>query len=127
MVNHVANSPRRVDKTAVLRFSAHGLRIEYGKLGKGQLQFIQTGLIEMFWERKKNGRSWLNFRYSEWWWNLSQNFKHHTNDNIIIIINIILYHSCWNVKCIRMINWYTNNIVIMDDDNTDKNNNEPIP
>lgn len=31
MVNHVANSPRRVDKTAVLRFSAHGLRIEYGK------------------------------------------------------------------------------------------------
>lgn len=31
MVNHVANSPRRVDKTAVLRFSAHGLRIDYGE------------------------------------------------------------------------------------------------
>lgn len=31
MVTHVADSPRRVDKTAVLRFSAHGLRIEYGK------------------------------------------------------------------------------------------------
>ena len=32
MVPHVAESPRRVDKTAVLRFSAHGLRIDYGKL-----------------------------------------------------------------------------------------------
>lgn len=31
MVDHVADSPRRVDKTAVLRFSAHGLRIGYGK------------------------------------------------------------------------------------------------
>lgn len=30
MVDHVADSPRRVDKTAVLRFSAHGLRIKYG-------------------------------------------------------------------------------------------------
>uniref|UniRef100_A0A336KCZ4 CSON013482 protein n=1 Tax=Culicoides sonorensis TaxID=179676 RepID=A0A336KCZ4_CULSO len=29
MVDHVADSPRRVDKTAVLRFSAHGLRIKY--------------------------------------------------------------------------------------------------
>ncbi|XP_058065277.1 aryl hydrocarbon receptor nuclear translocator homolog [Anopheles bellator] len=29
MVPHVAESPRRVDKTAVLRFSAHGLRIDY--------------------------------------------------------------------------------------------------
>lgn len=32
MVPHVAESPRRVDKTAVLRFSAHGLRIDYGEL-----------------------------------------------------------------------------------------------
>lgn len=31
MVPHVAESPRRVDKTAVLRFSAHGLRIDYGE------------------------------------------------------------------------------------------------
>lgn len=31
MVPHVADSPRRVDKTAVLRFSAHTLRINYGK------------------------------------------------------------------------------------------------
>lgn len=31
MVPHVSDSPRRVDKTAVLRFSAHGLRIDYGK------------------------------------------------------------------------------------------------
>lgn len=31
MVPHVAESPRRVDKTAVLRFSAHGMRIDYGK------------------------------------------------------------------------------------------------
>lgn len=30
LVPHVAESPRRVDKTAVLRFSAHGLRINYG-------------------------------------------------------------------------------------------------
>lgn len=29
MVPHVADSPRRVDKTAVLRFSAHGLRLLY--------------------------------------------------------------------------------------------------
>lgn len=31
MVAHVAESPRRVDKTAVLRFAAHGLRLKYGK------------------------------------------------------------------------------------------------
>lgn len=30
MVPHVAESPRRVDKTAVLRFSAHGLRLGHG-------------------------------------------------------------------------------------------------
>lgn len=30
MVPHVAESPRRVDKTGVLRFSAHGLRMRYG-------------------------------------------------------------------------------------------------
>ncbi|XP_055384140.1 uncharacterized protein LOC129613868 isoform X2 [Condylostylus longicornis] len=29
MVPHVAESPRRVDKTAVLRYSAHGLRLRY--------------------------------------------------------------------------------------------------
>ncbi|XP_075154314.1 germ cell-expressed bHLH-PAS [Haematobia irritans] len=29
MVAHVAESPRRVDKTAVLRFAAHGLRLQY--------------------------------------------------------------------------------------------------
>ncbi|XP_055914382.1 neuronal PAS domain-containing protein 2-like isoform X2 [Eupeodes corollae] len=29
MVPHVAESPRRVDKTAILRFSAHGLRVHY--------------------------------------------------------------------------------------------------
>lgn len=34
MVPHVAESPRRVDKTAVLRFSAHGLRIDYGECYK---------------------------------------------------------------------------------------------
>lgn len=31
MVPHVAESPRRVDKTAVLRFAAHGLRLQHGK------------------------------------------------------------------------------------------------
>lgn len=41
MVNHVANSPRRVDKTAVLRFSAHGLRIDYGNVHS----FYQTFFI----------------------------------------------------------------------------------
>jgi len=30
MVWHVADSPRRVDKTAVLRFAAHGLRLRHG-------------------------------------------------------------------------------------------------
>ncbi|XP_055603947.1 hypoxia-inducible factor 3-alpha-like [Uranotaenia lowii] len=29
MVPHVAESPRRIDKTAVLRFSAHALRVDY--------------------------------------------------------------------------------------------------
>ncbi|KAL5277524.1 hypothetical protein ACFFRR_002634 [Megaselia abdita] len=29
MVPHVAESPRRVDKTAVLRYAAHGLRLQY--------------------------------------------------------------------------------------------------
>lgn len=29
MVPHVAESPRRVDKTAILRYSAHGLRVHY--------------------------------------------------------------------------------------------------
>lgn len=31
MVPHVAESPRRVDKTAVLRFAAHGLRLQYSE------------------------------------------------------------------------------------------------
>lgn len=31
MVPHVAESPRRVDKTAVLRFAAHGLRLQHGE------------------------------------------------------------------------------------------------
>lgn len=34
MVPHVHDAPRRVDKTAVLRLSAHGLRINYGKFLK---------------------------------------------------------------------------------------------
>lgn len=37
MVPHVAESPRRVDKTAVLRFSAHGLRVDYGKKGRQEV------------------------------------------------------------------------------------------
>lgn len=39
MVPHVAESPRRVDKTAVLRFAAHGLRLKYGK----HICFAQSG------------------------------------------------------------------------------------
>lgn len=31
MVHHVAESQRRVDKTAVLKFAAHGLRNNYSK------------------------------------------------------------------------------------------------
>lgn len=30
-VRNVAGSSKRIDKTGILRFSAHGLRIEYGK------------------------------------------------------------------------------------------------
>lgn len=30
MVPHVVDSPKKVDKTAVLRFAAHGLRVDYG-------------------------------------------------------------------------------------------------
>jgi uncharacterized protein YciW len=42
MVPHVAESPRRVDKTAVLRFSAHGLRVNYGEFEqKKNRQFKQ--------------------------------------------------------------------------------------
>jgi len=40
MVPHVAESPRRVDKTAVLRFAAHALRLKHGKLYT-YLVFIQ--------------------------------------------------------------------------------------
>lgn len=44
MVPHVADSPRRVDKTAVLRFSAHTLRINYGRLNPSHLTaFIWNG------------------------------------------------------------------------------------
>ena len=39
MVPHVAESPRRVDKTAVLRYSAHGLRIRYGKKISPHIQY----------------------------------------------------------------------------------------
>lgn len=31
-VRNVAGSSKRIDKTGILRFSAHGLRIEYGKM-----------------------------------------------------------------------------------------------
>lgn len=48
MVPHVAESPRRVDKTAVLRFSAHGLRIDYSKLpSRIELQFQQCLLCKL--------------------------------------------------------------------------------
>lgn len=46
MVPHVAESPRRVDKTAVLRFSAHGLRIDYGEYDK--LNFIIVAIFFPF-------------------------------------------------------------------------------
>ncbi|XP_035792518.1 uncharacterized protein LOC118466828 isoform X3 [Anopheles albimanus] len=51
MVPHVAESPRRVDKTAVLRFSAHGLRVDY-VFGKSKpeptvKQEIQDSLFQM--------------------------------------------------------------------------------
>lgn len=41
MVPHVAESPRRVDKTAVLRFSAHALRVDY-VFGKSQPELPDT-------------------------------------------------------------------------------------
>lgn len=40
MVPHVAESPRRVDKTAVLRFAAHGLRLKYGNFFFLKFNFI---------------------------------------------------------------------------------------
>lgn len=38
MVPHVAESPRRVDKTAVLRFAAHGLRLHHGKSRETEIE-----------------------------------------------------------------------------------------
>lgn len=40
MVPHVVDSPKKVDKTAVLRFAAHGLRVDYGTFS-----FIQTSMV----------------------------------------------------------------------------------
>lgn len=48
MVPHVAESPRRVDKTAVLRFSAHGMRINYGKHYNIQIGFLFFNLFFVF-------------------------------------------------------------------------------
>jgi Helix-loop-helix DNA-binding domain len=42
MVPHVAESPRRVDKTAVLRFSAHGLRVNYGEFEKKKTDSLSS-------------------------------------------------------------------------------------
>lgn len=48
LVPHVAESPRRVDKTAVLRFSAHGLRINYGKrTGKCVIEIISCHMLNI--------------------------------------------------------------------------------
>ncbi|XP_032597343.1 uncharacterized protein LOC6569227 isoform X2 [Drosophila grimshawi] len=49
MVPHVAESPRRVDKTAVLRFAAHGLRLKYvfGKTLHLQRPQVTDTLMEM--------------------------------------------------------------------------------
>ncbi|XP_030378587.1 uncharacterized protein LOC115627149 [Scaptodrosophila lebanonensis] len=49
MVPHVAESPRRVDKTAVLRFAAHGLRLKYafGKTLQHQRPQITDTLMNM--------------------------------------------------------------------------------
>ncbi|XP_058833541.1 basic helix-loop-helix ARNT-like protein 1 isoform X2 [Topomyia yanbarensis] len=41
IVPHVAESPRRVDKTAVLRFSAHALRVDY-VFGKSQPEPVKA-------------------------------------------------------------------------------------
>ncbi|XP_034124483.1 uncharacterized protein LOC117581424 [Drosophila guanche] len=49
MVPHVAESPRRVDKTAVLRFAAHGLRLKhaFGKTLQHQRPQITDTLMSM--------------------------------------------------------------------------------
>ncbi|XP_017154717.1 uncharacterized protein LOC108163755 isoform X1 [Drosophila miranda] len=49
MVPHVAESPRRVDKTAVLRFAAHGLRLKhaFGKTLQHQRPQITDTLMGM--------------------------------------------------------------------------------
>lgn len=38
-VRNVAGSSKRIDKTGILRFSAHGLRIEYGKFNHNRQSF----------------------------------------------------------------------------------------
>ncbi|XP_034108306.1 uncharacterized protein LOC117570644 isoform X1 [Drosophila albomicans] len=53
MVPHVAESPRRVDKTAVLRFAAHGLRLKYvfGKMlheHRPQVTDTLMGMLDSF-------------------------------------------------------------------------------
>ncbi|XP_037034497.1 neuronal PAS domain-containing protein 2-like isoform X1 [Bradysia coprophila] len=45
MVPHVAESPRRVDKTAVLRFSAHGMRVEY-VFGRSRVSCVTDQLTD---------------------------------------------------------------------------------
>lgn len=56
MVPHVAESPRRVDKTAVLRFSAHGMRIDYGK-SKMHMNLKMGNFLKIFIRFKVFGKS----------------------------------------------------------------------
>lgn len=44
-VPHVRDSPRRVDKTGVLRYAAHGLRLQYGESKSKNKRFLNNNVL----------------------------------------------------------------------------------
>lgn len=63
-VRPIAGTSKRVDKTAILRLSAHGLRIEYGKHAWifSLLLFVCSVFIDM-WSKPIFNINWIYFRY----------------------------------------------------------------
>lgn len=64
VVPHVAESPRRVDKTAVLRYSAHGLRSIYGERIEWPSIWKPRNLIPFLVRKTVFGRSCDKIRTS---------------------------------------------------------------
>lgn len=64
LVPHVAESTRRVDKIAVLRFATHGLRLKHGNIEYYNKLFLFShtiiGCFCSFWQERS---LWIPLRY----------------------------------------------------------------